>query len=503
MENKFIDKYSKKISGYISCYDRIIISGSLNMWGYRDGMYSYLMRNNIKIMDFEKFAKTYTDKLKANIEKIAKEEGVGIENIGNPGKFDKEKDIKKILATRGDKEGIVKIYSSMEISSSYEPRWNKNTKKVSLKLITPRVLNYYIYFIDSSLGLCFLRIYTWLPFRVQFYFNGHNYLASKLSKHNIDYKMEDNAFVSISDYESAQKLSDDFRAKQLHRWLDKIVERYIPFIEETGQSYRWTILQAEYSTDIIFKDKNDLRFLYEELSTKAIHSVKPENIATFFSRALSAHYQGDVGTKYNKKIHSTRIKHYMGANSIKMYDKASVVLRIETTVNDIYQFPSYREVITRSGQKVMKQTIMKKNIYSFFDLAKLCNSSNHRYMEFISAFDDKLSGKQNLQKVSEKIYRKDRSYKGFNFFDSFDIDLLLGISSGEFNINGFRNKSLRDKLQQKVSSSTVSRILKRLWLHGLIKRIKNTFKYYLTSLGRKVIAIALMLKEKEIIPALG
>jgi hypothetical protein len=460
------------------------------------------MRKDIRIMDFEKFAKGYTDRLKAHIEDIGQKEGVEIENIRNPRKFDKEKDIKKVLLFRGEKEGIVKIYSSMEISSSYEPRWNKSTRKVSLKLITPRVLNYYIYFIDSSLGLCFLRIDSWLPFRVQFYFNGHNYLASKLSKHNIEYKMEDNVFISISDYEKAEELSHDFRVKQLHGWLDKIVERYIPFIEETEQRYRWTILQAEYSTDIIFKDKNDLRFLYEQLSINAIHSVKPENIATFFSRALSAQYQGEVGTKYNKKIHSTRIKHYMGANSIKMYDKASVVLRIETTVNDIYQFQSYRQVITRSGQKVMKQTVMRKNIYSFFDLAKLCKCSNHRYMEFISSFDDNISGRNNLEKISGKIYQKDRSYKGFNFFDSFDIELLLGISSGEFNINGFRNKSLRNKLQQKISSSSVSRLLQRLRLHGLIKRVKNTFKYYLTSLGRKVIAVALMLKEKEIIPAL-
>ena len=502
MENKFIQKYEEKISGCISCFDRIIISGSLNKWGYKDGMFSYLMRNNIRIMDFQKFGKGYTDKLKENIEKIAKAEAIEIEHIRNPGKFDKEKEVKKAIEKTNKQEGIIKIYSSMEISSSYESNWNNKTKKVSLKVIRPRILNYYIYFWDRSLGLCFIRIPTWLPCSIQFYFNGHNYLAYKLNKHKIDYQMEDNAFIYISDYETAQKLSDDVRAKQLHEWLDKIIERYIPFLKETGQSYRWTILQSEYSTDIIFKDKNDLRLLYESLTINAIHSVKPENIATFFSRALAAHYQGDVGTRYNKKIQSTRIKHYMGANSIKMYDKASVVLRIETTVNDIYQFPSYREVVTRTGQKVLKHTIMKKNIYSFFELSKLCKSSNHRYMEFISSFDDNLSGKHNLNKISEKIYQEGRSYKGFNFFDCFDLNLLLAINSGEFNINGFRNKSLKNKLHQQVSSPTVSRLLKRLRLHGLIKRVKNTLKYYLTSLGRKVIAVALMLKEKEIIPAL-
>ena len=37
-------------------------------------------------------------------------------------------------------------------------------------------------FIDKELGLCYLRVPTWAPFRLQFYMNGHNLLASKLQK---------------------------------------------------------------------------------------------------------------------------------------------------------------------------------------------------------------------------------------------------------------------------------------------------------------------------------
>jgi hypothetical protein len=503
MENKFLEKYGPKIEGAISCFDRVIISGTLNKWGYSEGMFSYLMRNNIRIMDFPKFAKGYNEKIREKVEAAAKAEGIKIENIRKPGRFDKEEEIKKILSRTDKKEGIVHIYSSMEISGGYEGKYDHKNKKVSLHNITPRCLNYYIYFIDKVLGLCFVRIPTWIPFRIQFYFNGHNYLAYKLRKNKIDYKMNDNAFIEISGYQSVQKLSDDIRAKDFHIWLDKIIERYIPFLEETGQSYRWTILQAEYSTDIIFREKEDLRLLYEELIINCIHSVKPENIATFFSRALAAQYKGEVGTRYNKQIQGTRIKHYMGANSIKMYDKASVVLRIETTVNDIYQFQTFRSVVTRSGEKVNKYAVMKRSIYSLYDLGKFCQSANSRYMDFISCFEENLQGEKNLLKISEKIYWKDRSYKGFNFFDSFDANVLIALDSGEFNINGFRNKSIRKKLQTDLSSSMVTRILKRLWLHGLIKKVKNSFKYYLTNLGKKVIAIALMLKEKNIIPALS
>lgn len=503
MGNKFIEKYSSAIQGIISCYDRVIISGTLNQWGYSAGMFSYLMQNNIKIMDFPKFAKGYNDKLRASIESIAKTEGIAIENIRRPSSFDKEQAIKKIIRETEKQEGIIHIYSSMEISGGYEGKWDNKNRKVSLQKITPRCLNYYIYFIDKVLGLCFIRIPTWIPFRIQFYFNGHNYLAYKLRKNNITYKMEDNAFVEISDYQAAQKLSDDIRAADIHKWLDIIVKRYVPFLEEINQSYRWTIQQSEYATDVIFKRKEDLRFLYEDLITNCIHSVKPENIATFFNRALAAHYSSEVGTKYNKQIQGTRIKHYMGANSIKMYDKASVLLRIETTANNISEFHTYRTVEKKNGEKVKQNTGMKKSIYSLFELGKFSRSANLRYLDFISCFDSNIQGNKNLTKISEKKYFKERSYKGFNFFDAFDARILLALSSGEFNINGFRNKSLRKKLRNNISPSTVTRILKRLLLHGLIKKVRKTTKYYLTALGKKAIAIIMMLKEKNIIPALA
>ena len=38
----------------------------------------------------------------------------------------------------------------------------------------------------------------------------------------------------------------------------------------------------------------------------------------------------------------TRIKHHMGPVSIKMYDKAGIVLRIETTGNDALGLPKGR-----------------------------------------------------------------------------------------------------------------------------------------------------------------
>ncbi|MEZ4692048.1 MAG: MarR family transcriptional regulator, partial [Ignavibacteria bacterium] len=236
-----------------------------------------------------------------------------------------------------------------------------------------------------------------------------------------------------------------------------------------------------------------------------IHSVNPENIATFFSRKLAANYTQEVGTKYNKQIQGTRIKHFMGANNIKMYDKANNVLRVETTVNNITEFKVFREVLTQTGQSVKKFASMKKSIYSLHDLTKLCQSSNARYLDFISSFEDNSQGMKNLQKISRKETDNNRSYREFNFFNENDAEILTALMSGEFNINGFRNKNLRENkiLKNKYSSAQMSRIIKRLHVFGLIKKIKNSFKYYLTKFGKKVITAGLIVKEFNIIPALA
>ena len=61
---------------------------------------------------------------------------------------------------------------------------------------------------------------------------------------------------------------------------------------------------------------------------------------------------------------------------------------------------------------------------------------------------------------------------------------------------------MRDHLPDK-NSSQVSRLLKRLRLHGFIKKAGRTCRYYLTHLGKEIIAAALKLKELVLIPQLA
>ena len=76
-----------------------------------------------------------------------------------------------MLAKRGTQPGLVHIFSAMEPCTSYRPWHDKETGHTYLH--SGKCLHYYFYFIDADLGLCYLRVPTWCPFRLQFYCNGH------------------------------------------------------------------------------------------------------------------------------------------------------------------------------------------------------------------------------------------------------------------------------------------------------------------------------------------
>ena len=123
---------------------------------------------------------------------------------------------------------------------------------------------------------------------------------------------------------------------------------------------------------------------------------------------------------------------------------------------------------------------------------------NNRYLTFIAAFDTPISGQKRLKKITKSTKVNNRSYKGFNFFNPDDERLLCTIAKGDFCIKGFSNKHIRKYLPEK-SSGQVSRLLKRLHVKGLIKKIGKTYRYYMTTLGRKTVNTALKVKELFII----
>ena len=499
--NPFVERHQNLITSTLSCFDRVIISGTLPDIGYAGAMTRYLSYYNILIFKYTTWADELREQLRLNVKHLVKQEGVELEFVRSHKSFRKEARIKEIIKERGDHPGLVHIFSAMEGCSAYRPWFDKKTRKSFLKPTTGKCLHYYFYFIDEDFGLCYLRLPTWAPFRLQVYFNGHSWLARHLDRSGIDYQMLDNAFLSIASPEKAQALSDSLEATQLHRHLDRWAATYCPITSHFRSHYHWSFMQVEYATDVVFRRQSEFQPLYENIVRSAAVDVKADQVATFLGRKLVGQYRDEVGNNFNTRIMGTRIRHTMGPNSIKLYDKAGLIARVECTSNNISFFKCRREVEQRNGEIVMRNAPLRKTIYSFKPLRKLMNAANQRYLAFMTSIEHPGSGQKACNRLSIPAKVKMRSYRGFNLFLQEDFNVFITLMRGEWAISGFRARDLRNHISQ-LTPSRSSYLIKRLRTHGIIKKVGHCYKYYLTKFGRNVIATVLKLKQQLIVPDL-
>lgn len=499
MQENLTERYQDKLAGILRCFDRLLISGTWPGICYAEGMTRFLFSRKIRVFDYAQFAEGLREQIRKRAQELADREGVKIEFVAKAG-MRKESRIQEVLEQRGERPGLVHILSAMEACEAYQPWHDKKTGKNFLRNDTGRCLHYYFYFMDAELGLFSLRVPTWCPFRLQVWVNGHSWLVRRLRQAEIAVRTADNAIVE-TDWERAQEEADHLQPETLHRILDDYVREVCPLEEVLETGCHWSLAQVEYSTDLVFRSDRVLPTLYAELTRQAIFSVKAEQVACFLGKAtLPA--GADLESRFNTRLEGTCVKHRLGCAGVKMYDKAGRVLRLETTVNNVSFFKHHRKVEHRDGTSSRRLAPVRKTIYSLPALAEILEACNRRYLEFLSALDDLSAGRRRLQRLQGPTRDSRNRRRGFNFFDPVDQGLLRSLQRPEFNLKGMRRADLRP-FNPHLSVAGLTRELQRLRRFGFLKKVAHSYRYYLTSLGRRVIAACCQLAEFTILPALA
>jgi hypothetical protein len=500
MSQSLTERYDDRITGVLSCYDRVVITGTVPVICYAEGMTRFLHANGIRIFDYPEFAQTLRDRVRDGAASLAAAAGVTIEHIAKS-HVRKEEVVARVLEQRGDRPGLVHIISAMEACGSYRPWHDKASGKTYLRPDSGKCLHYDFYFMDAALGLVYPRVPTWSPFRLQFYCNGHSWLARQLTAEGIGYTMADNAFVRIDNWQRAQELADALSPDLLHRTLDGYAAQCCPVCEVFGQACHWSLMQVEYATDLAFRSATTLGPLYDQLVRQSVLNVKAEQVATFLGRQITPQLAQEIGSQFATRIEGTCVKHRFGKSSIKMYDKSGIVLRIETTANDVSFFKHHRKVEHREGPPTRELAPVKKSIYSLIDLREILLGCNRRYLTHLSALDDFSAGVRALDRLSKPHKVEEKTVKGINFFEPGDAALLHALQNPRVNIAGIRRGDLLPDLEM-FSPNRLSRQLRRLRDLGVIKRVSGTYRYYLTKAGRAATAAAERLTAATLIPAM-
>jgi len=496
-------RYADQIVGTLGCWDRIIIAGTLTDVCHAGAVEGWLRRDHIRCFDLKVFAEPLRDQVRDHALFTARAAGLAIEHIERKN-FRKEGRVAAVLQSRGAAPGLVHVFSAMEACQAFKPWPDKTTGKTGLRPTAGKCLHDYFYFLHPRLGLVYVRVPTGLPFRLQIYFNGHNWLASRLRKAGVKFPMEDNALVECADWKKAPSLADDFSLDQLKHDLDGLARQCVPtLLERFCGGDHWSLMPVEYSFDLVWRSPEKLAPVYEALSRQAILTVQAPEVATFLGKRFPAHTDTALGSDFHTRVEGTRGKHFLGPASLKLYDKRGRVLRLEGPVNDVTFFSHHRQVEHRDGPPTYEVAPLKKSIFSLRDLRGLRHAATMRYLAWLSRLEDRSSGQVDLDRLSRPV--KDeaaRSWRGFNLFLGADLQGILAVLAGEHLISGLTSRRLQ-RLLPEWTRRRIARLLRRLRLHGLIKKVGKTYKYYATRFGQRLLLAALKLKEHLLLPALS
>jgi hypothetical protein len=506
---RFLQRHRSRIQGVLSGFDRLLFRGTLRSISYREGLEIFLSTQRVLIKDFSRFAQHISNRLKDHAEQFAREHGRPLVYLSSP-RVSKEDWARAIQNRDAIREGLVCVFTCVEPCQSVEVHRNPDSKHLELRPRERKCLHIYYYFADREFGLMHVRLQTWLPMSIQVCVNGREYLARQMDREGIGYEQRDNCFVAIDDLPRAQELLDRLTTKRWQGMLGRLAERVNPWVRpEMGldlHGYYWSVRQGEYATDVMFRDKQALQEIYPELVRHATQHFSCRDCLRFLGRRTNCRFNGEVKTHLAEREEGVRIKHWVEENSIKMYDKQAVVLRIETTINNPRRF-KVRRMTTRKGVRRLGWLPLRRGIADMVRRVEISRAANERYLEALAVVGQSAPTHEILDPVQRRITRQGRPYRALRPLTLEEIKVFTALQQGEHHLQGFRNADVRRFVypaddrsphRRRRAAGRVTRWLRLLRAHRLIRKVPHTHYYRITPTGQLLMSAAKNLRETDL-----
>jgi hypothetical protein len=502
---RFIQQYGPRITGTLSGFDRLRFRGTLRLLAHTAGMQKFLNHTGVLLKQFKTYVQGVTDQVRAATEALVRAAGLRVEHLPSA-RTSKEERARHLAEKNHIREGLICVFSAVEPCFSYEVHRSRERQRLELTGRQQKCLHYYFYLQHREFGFMYLRLQTWFPLTIHIGLNGREWLARQLNAEGIGYRRADNCFLELDDLARAQALCQ----QQLkHRWRNsflQLLHQYHPthreLFRDNPLEYYWSLEQSEWATDVLFRSPEDLAEFYPQWLRHAAYDFGSAEVMRFLGRKVTvlgrprANFTGEVVSDVAPRADHLRIKHRINENWLKMYDKQGTVLRIETTLNNTRDMKVFRHAEgERRGKK--KWRILRKSVADIQRRAQICQAANERYLDSLA----QVHADQPLGELMASLCRpaklNTQRVRALQPWSPDDARLLEAIARPQFQLTGFRNRDLRALLfgpaevsaaEQRRQAAKVSRLLRLLRGHGLIRRVPTTFRYQLTAHGRTILA---------------
>jgi hypothetical protein len=456
---QFLARYRPRIAAVLSGFDRLVFRGTLLPLVMPGGMFCFLQRAQVGLLDFKEYVLATSERVKAAALREAIQHDRPIRYLESS-TTDKEKLARRLLAEHPVEEGLVCAFKTLEPCMSFEYHRSPDPRERGLRLRPRRCLHIYQYYWHRVFGFLGTRLQTWFPFNIQIWLNGREWLARQLERRgHTDFERYAKCFVRLGAPALAQRLMNQQLAPAWPRALEALARARNPLHAEIFTPWPmtsyWSAYQTEWATDILFTTPQALAAIYPALVRHATLHFQSRDVMRFLGRKAHGTFTGDLTTSFKHRPEGVRVKHWVNGNSIKMYDRPGG-LRIETTIAKTADFKVFRPLQhDPAGRWAWRP--LRKGVADLHRRAELSQRANERSLDALSVVDDTTPLHRLLDQVSHPTSYRGRRVRALRIGDAHDLALLQAVSRGEFATAGFRNRDLRRLLHPAFCSAvTVS-----------------------------------------------
>jgi len=507
---KLMKIYHDRIIGAIKGLDRIRFRGTLRRISDSVGVNIFMNATSLLMKDFMRFAEDRTHALRESWAHRADE--LGIETIYlNSSSTDKEELARSIAKKNKIKDGPICQFSVVETCFSPIVKGDRESKKLVVKMLPRKCVFLYHYFDRPDIGFGHIRIQSWFPYQITVCMNGRHWLEKQLLRNGSSYVKDGNCFTRLADPDLAQRIMDAQLKTNWNSLLSTLLRDASPnhavILKPVDANYYWSADETEYATDIMFNSTNDLNQLFPSLIKHAVIVSDSPTVMRFFGKKACGLGPNEVITDCRRRYEGVRIKHWINQNSVKMYNKAGNVLRIETTINNTRDFKVYRHPDDDLRKPASWQK-MRKGVSDLHRRAEVSDHCNLRYADALAEAHTREKLLEATHPVCNPVTKNKQRYRALNIWRKDDFQLIRFLGKGEHAINGFRNGDLSsclfgeinlgDEKDKRKRSGKATRRIRLLRAHGLVRKVPRVNRYVVTEKGQKLVAAVLSASNIDI-----
>lgn len=466
------------------CFDRVITNNHARELQYEKGLAVYLFDRYGDVS--REVVKARTSRIHEQMETLSEKRCVNIKKVALGTNLLElaQREYQDIQPISDCKDRLVAIFKQAD----YGNCWNFHSKDRVLRRKIRRVYHYTVYHFDRDFGLGSHTLNTYLPNSVRGYFNQHNWIVQQLKHRNLyndDIKMYYNSFQDIGDIEPErfQRICDSLTYNHVSSYDDKWIQALWP--ELSGLRYRSYLDEAEFCSNIVFKQKSFLNHFYNNHVLFTYDLSLPENLSFVFKRRIDRRYKNQFKT--NLRIVETKpsLKFKYKRQQYKEYLKNSV-LRAESTVNN-----------------AMDLGLRKRDLEGIREANR---EINERVISLQQPVDPDWIRQDLDHSPFERIIVGDKWIPGIKINDEKMASIMRGLCQS--NVKGIKMRDLTDFTNQDTGNSTedgyklsqISYATRILRGHGLVEKVENKNLYRLTPAGQGFVRMFLQVTDKVVFP---